>query len=398
MLAFIISMMLLRTGTASLSSTNGYYLWFSLYLASGTIVRILLRDSEFLNRSFNLIDYFVVLLFGYFNSTFFIEMVWIPYLLLEVIYLFPAVLSAVFIILLGGFGSIILSSSFLSGLILVVGNQGIKFTLLAVFYYTPICLLLLMILYQKSYRKHLLTENITLRAIKQKLESINRQVTNTMYRLRADSTAEERKRISKEIHDTAGYVFVNLIMMLQAVLAVIKNDKDKAIKIIQEARDYAEKGVNEIRYILREIRNTNPKRITLQNAFFDIGESFRKTTGVDLTIEYGNWPKSLPKLYEDFFVSFIQECLTNSLKHGNASGIVVICWMTESYITISVSDNGRGLSGVIVFGIGISSIKEFVDSKHGQITILSDQNGFRIILNIPVDEIFVIDKGQEIHD
>ena len=387
---FIASVLFVRASiisqhTSLLYPTNHFF-WFIFYGVLGTILRIIFRHNLFLRKSLALLDYFAAILFGYFEPFVTIEWLWIPYLLLEIIALFPTIMNITLIVILGFFGSVGLSSALLTSTVIIIQQVPYSYAQLALFYYIPISILLIIVSIQNHITHTMYDKMLALHTLKEKLEKINRQVTDKMYQLRAASTAEERKRISKEIHDTAGYIFINLIMMLQAAAAVIHKNSEKALRIIQESRDYAEKGINEIRHILKEVREPQ-QSLSLQNEFYEISDSFNKATGVHLTIEYGNWPKTLPGKFESFFISFLQECLTNSLKHGYATQIQAICWMTKEHILMTVSDNGRGASGVIQQGIGLSSIEEFVTSYHGKHSITTDVIGFEIMVSLPIKEL-----------
>jgi signal transduction histidine kinase len=182
----------------------------------------------------------------------------------------------------------------------------------------------------------------SLETLNDQLNKINHSVSQKIFHLENDFTVEERKRISKEIHDTAGYVFINLIMMLQAASAVFHKDIKKAEAIINDARDYAERGINEIRHILRNIRDYSPVQLSLQNELYSLGTAFNKATEVEININYGNWPKTFSKNIDSFFISFMQEALTNSLKHGHATAVSITCWKNNDFYTMSIADNGKG--------------------------------------------------------
>jgi signal transduction histidine kinase len=238
-----------------------------------------------------------------------------------------------------------------------------------------------------AYTSELRGRTRSLERFNLQLDTINRDITGKMFRLQNDTTLEERKRISKEIHDTAGYVFINLIMMLQAASAVLRKDTEKAEGLINDARDYAERGINEIRHILQNIREYSPAALSLQNELFDIGKSFRNATGTVLNIDYGNWPGTFSKKLDSFFMSFMEEALTNALKHGHATEISVMCWNNSSHITMSVSDNGKGMSAPVKKGIGISAMEEFAVRQKGSIIIQGSDRGFKITAAIPLASI-----------
>jgi signal transduction histidine kinase len=315
----------------------------------------------------------------------FLELLWIPGILMISALIMPAPLGIFCTLPLGIPGCLFLSYGYSAAPFVTIGEHRYPYYAVSLFFYTPVTLLSIILGRMSVYAGKLRERTNTLELINTQLNKINRDITNKMFRLQTDSTLEERKRISKEIHDTAGYVFINIIMMLQAVSAILYKDTKKAENLINDARDYAERGINEIRHILRNIRDYSPVPLSLQNALFDIGKSFQKATGVALTIDYGNWPKSFSKTLDSFFMSLLQEALTNALKHGNATAVTVMCWTGASRIALKIADNGKGAAMPIKKGIGISAIEDFSSRQKGSLAIQTDEAGFTITIMIPLE-------------
>jgi signal transduction histidine kinase len=364
-----------------------YSFVFLLFFTLGTLLYLLFFHNLPALFALIMLDYFAVLLYQYYAPHFiFLEALWLPGILTTVALIVPAPFSAPFTFLLGVPCCLLLSYGFCYNIVISIGNHDYPYYIASLFYYVPITVLSIAVGCMNSYTKKLRERTSSLENINLKLEKINRQVADRMFSLQNDTTLEERKRISKEIHDTAGYVFINLIMMLQATSAILYKDIGKAEKLINDARDYADRGINEIRHILRNIRDYMPVQISLQNELFDIGESFRKATDVALTIEFGNWPVSFSKELDSFFKSFMQEALTNALKHGHASAITIMCWDNASRVSMRVSDNGGGMNSPIKKGIGISAMEEFLNRHNGTLVIQSDKGVFKITASIVTEE------------
>jgi signal transduction histidine kinase len=272
-------------------------------------------------------------------------------------------------------------------LVIAVNESSYPFQLLIIPYYFSVTLSAVMLCVYFIRNKKRDEYIKSLETLNNQLNNINHSVSQKIFSLQNVTSNEERKRISKEIHDTAGYVFVNLIMMLQAASAVFYKDSKKAENLINDARNYAERGINEIRHILRKIHNYTPVRISLQNEIYDTGTAFSRATGVEININYGNWPHSFADNIDSFFLSFMQESLTNALKHGHASSISISCWGDEYFHTMSITDNGTGIKMPIKKGIGITALEDEVNRYHGRIVIKSECAGFGIQVSIPISPI-----------
>jgi signal transduction histidine kinase len=347
----------------------------------------------FLSHTTNLLpllfaDYTAALLYSYFNHRFLIvEFIWIPGILLALALALPAVINKILPPLLGIPGAVTLSWGYTSNLSVLVLGIPLPFYLAALLLYVPVSLLALVTAFICSEMEKTQNKNAGLELINKHLKELNRSVSEKIFRLQNDAAAETRKRLSKEIHDSTGYVFINLIMMLQAASAVFRKDTERAQKLVDDARDYAERGMNEIRHQLRDIRSYTTSRISLQNEFFNLVESFHKATEVSITIEYGEWPPAFSQDIDSFFISFLQETLTNALKHGHATVISVLCWKSASHIGMLVRDNGIGAAAPIKFGIGITAMEDAIGKLQGTITIKNGEPGFTISASIPLEAV-----------
>jgi signal transduction histidine kinase len=309
------------------------------------------------------------------------EFIWLPVILLSTAFIFPMPFNLVLTVFLGLPGYILFSYGWNSAVPFVVENDGPPYYF--VFFCLPVTLLTLFLGIMNYFLFRMADRIKTLELINERINILNRETMRKVFILQNIAKGEERKRISKEVHDTAGYVFVNLIMMLQAAQAVFTKDAKKTEQLIAETRNYAERGINEIRHILRDIRDYNQVSMGIQNDIHDIAFSFQKATGVIVEINYGGWPKNLGKDLDSFFLSLTQESLTNALKHGHASTVSIQCWLENRKITMSITDNGSGAILPVQKGIGISSIEEYVREHNGEVLIQSS-HGFHLVVSIPL--------------
>jgi signal transduction histidine kinase len=365
-----------------------YPLMVLIFLSAGIIVYIFIYKNRARLFMLMIVDYFFVLLNQYYEPHFLlIELLWIPCILTVVILILPSPWNIPLGLIMGIPGAIFFSYGYFAGTIFIFGKHQYPYFSVALFYYLPVTILCIATGQIGQHIIKLHKHMDRLRTFNLQLNKINRDITDRMFNLQYDSTLEERKRISKGIHDTAGYVFINLIMMLQAALALMNKDVKKAENIIRDARDYAERGINEIRHILQDIRDYSPTPLSIQNMISDMGRFYAKTTSVEVIIDYGNWPKTFSKSMDSFFISFMQEALTNALKHGHATSVSILCWASPTHVTMRIRDNGNGTVLPIVKGIGISAMEDFIRNRGGFINIQSNDGGFQISVSILRKEI-----------
>ena len=135
----------------------------------------------------------------------------------------------------------------------------------------------------------------------------------------------------------------------------------------------------------REMREDEYGPKSLHNEIYEIAKTFSMASNCKVTIEYGNWPQSFNPDYDIFFIHLVQESLTNSIKHGNAENVSIICWKTSDLISISVSNDGlKAENGEVKFGLGLSGIYEFVTKWNGRMEFPPVQEGFSLLVELPV--------------
>ena len=84
-------------------------------------------------------------------------------------------------------------------------------------------------------------------------------------------------------------------------------------------------------------------------------------------------------------LSFVKESLTNAIKHGMATDIQITCILLRQKISITVQDNGIGVSDeAIHYGIGLQSIAENAAQLGGNMKVISREKGFGIRVQLPV--------------
>jgi len=328
--------------------------------------------------------HFMILLIGYYNPDFAsFEDLLLPLVLIGVEYYYQPIIAIVILILLGPVGGVVESHRYynlLDGDFSVFWSHA-KFSCM---FYTSCSALCISSIVNKLSTQKLRHERDEAILLVNHLGKMSKDISQQLFSIQKASSQKERERITKEIHDTAGYVFINIIMILQAAQAVLEkdNDKGKASSLIENALDYARRGINEIRYDLRQIRLENQQSLSLANDLHDIGATFTSATQVAVHLELGNCPVTLGEEYDAFLKSFLQEGLTNALKHGYATSVTLYIWLSQMQVTATISDNGRGCHDVIVPGIGLKGIKDFVEEHGGGLFFPQTVEGFSISVSL----------------
>ena len=93
---------------------------------------------------------------------------------------------------------------------------------------------------------------------------------------------------------------------------------------------------------------------------------FQNISHLQIDLEY-NWDaEKLEKTTEDVIFHIIEETFTNSLKHGHATQVMIICSMKDNYYQLIIHNNGLSTPDFEP-GVGLNYLQDLVSSLGGQI-------------------------------
>ena len=200
------------------------------------------------------------------------------------------------------------------------------------------------------------------------------------------ATKKERYRISREIHDISGYIFTNIIALMDSTIITGCQNPEKTGETCLTARIQAQEGLQETRKALRALRTLGGEREKGLRAIYKIKGIFEETTGVAVNIESGNMPLSFGEEIDLILYRTVQEALTNALRHGHATKVCIDFRIEDSLICMYVLDNGSGTKD-ITKGIGLAGMEERINQINGQIEATNAlEGGFKLTVRIPISD------------
>jgi len=194
---------------------------------------------------------------------------------------------------------------------------------------------------------------------------------------------EERQRIAKEIHDTAGHSITTVIMQTEAAKLVIEKNPEDAKRKLIAANLQAKHALEELRESVH-VLSGNTVKGTLKNELTAVIED--STDGTGITIRYEIEDVALSPDKERFFCNALKEAISNGIRHGGATAFWVEFKQENGMVRLLVSDNGRGVeSGELKKGFGLSAMAENAERLGGDIHCLFEQQeGFELEAVLPL--------------
>lgn len=225
----------------------------------------------------------------------------------------------------------------------------------------------------------------------QRLSSHNAQLAEQS---RFSAIAEERQRLARELHDAVSQQLFAISMTATAVGRTLEKDFGKAKRQISLIEEMSSVAQSEMRALLLHLRPVHLEGKDLKLAVSELIAELKAKVPMVIHYEIDDDIR-LSKGIEDHLFRIIQEALSNTMRHSQASHMEIRLVQREADIVrLSIRDNGHGfdMSAEKLTSYGLVSMKERVNEIGGAIDIISAPGqGTRIDIRIPV----VKEKGEE---
>lgn len=224
-------------------------------------------------------------------------------------------------------------------------------------------------------------------------EKIAHKVKEQQFRsaLILEGQEEERKRISRDMHDGIGQLLSAMKFNLEAIHSVRTEFEQEKLKTLKEL----------LRKVIMEVRrisfNLTPSALSDYGIVPVLNKFCREVSRIsDLQVNFENKTGFLSRLegkVENNLYRIVQEGVNNAIKYAEAKEVNVIISHNAQYLNLEISDDGKGFDvqkleekGYFsASGHGIFNIKERANFIAAQCTIASEVgNGTRISISVPL--------------
>ena len=196
---------------------------------------------------------------------------------------------------------------------------------------------------------------------------------------------EERKALSRELHDAVGQMLSAMTMELGNLESQIMSTPDKIRERLSEARKLNAETLRGVRELAMGLRPTMLDELGLGPALRWQGREFSRRSGVPVVVQIDGDLEGLPEAHRTCIYRVVQETLTNCARHAHAKNIRISAYGAPDWVSLSIQDDGVGFdpeSGTNR-GLGLIGIQERVRELDGKVTIIS-QPGKGTIVEVEV--------------
>jgi signal transduction histidine kinase len=183
---------------------------------------------------------------------------------------------------------------------------------------------------------------------------------------------EERRRISRELHDQTGQHLAALLLGLKTLNSSRDSESTALHKSLFQLQKLTERLVEDAHHLAWELRPAALDDLGLETAISNYVEKWSERNSIPLDFHSGLNKLRLPPPIETAVFRIVQEALTNVLKHAEATRVSVMLEYRYDELLVIVEDNGRGFQPEVERnGLGLIGMNERVALVGGKLNIES---------------------------
>lgn len=195
---------------------------------------------------------------------------------------------------------------------------------------------------------------------------------------------EERRRISRELHDDIGQSMSAMLMDLGRLESRLVAD-DCCREILASVRRAAGENVARVRDMSLLLRPSMLDELGLVPALeWQVREVSRRH-GLKVKMMSGDFDDDLPDAHRTCVYRIVQEALHNCVKHSHATEVRVALHRDHDSLVVSISDNGTGFDPKRQRGLGVLGMEERARRLGGAFSVESQPGGGTVVsLSLPL--------------
>jgi signal transduction histidine kinase len=196
---------------------------------------------------------------------------------------------------------------------------------------------------------------------------------------------EERRTISRELHDEVGQSLSALLMEAGNAAAIVPTGSAEMLRHVESIKKLAEASVNVIRNMTLLLRPSMLDDFGLVPALEWQAREVSKRTGLRVHVTAEESAGELPDELKTCIYRVVQEALHNCARHSHARSVKVVVRQEPAKIVLSVEDDGHGFDARRVRGLGLVGMEERVNHLGGAFEVESRPgSGTRVAVELPI--------------
>lgn len=203
---------------------------------------------------------------------------------------------------------------------------------------------------------------------------------------------EERRKLSLELHDDIAQILGNLVLMIDACMAVAPVEAERLHRYLAEARETAKEGFRRVQHFSVELRPPILDDLGLAPTLAWYAERFTRDNDIQVDVALPDRLPSLTGEQETALFRIVQEALNNVRKHAQARQVNIALEQRPGHLRLTITDDGLGfdpdeVEHKVVEGIhlGLAGMRYRAELLKGSFDVISAKGrGTTVVAEIPL--------------
>lgn|GEM_PF-446271 len=190
---------------------------------------------------------------------------------------------------------------------------------------------------------------------------------------------EERRGISRELHDDIGQSLVALKIGLHRLASRIASEHKE---ILTQCLSTADLTLEKLRHLSLELRPPQLDQLGLDDALHWLADQQRTNTGLDISCQFAGVTERLPGALEGVCYRIAQEALNNATRHSQATKIGIRVERNGHLLKLAIHDDGVGFDieaarnkAIKTGSMGLISMDERAQLAGGRLKVHTSHGG-----------------------
>lgn len=218
-----------------------------------------------------------------------------------------------------------------------------------------------------------------------------------------EAQEEERKRLSRDIHDGPAQSIANIVLKAEICKTLMERDIQQGLQELEGLKQSVRLTLQDIRKIIYDLRPMSIDDLGIIPTLKRFAQEFTDRTGIHTLVETTKSNGDVEKIIEIAVFRLTQEIFNNIEQHSKSTAVKLNLSFGSKYLKLEIKDNGIGFdfdrtletAKMEQNSFGLVGIIERVEQLHGKINYDSKiGNGTSITVVIPINREVMRDELQ----
>lgn len=207
-----------------------------------------------------------------------------------------------------------------------------------------------------------------------------------------EAQEEERRKISRQIHDGPAQALSNFILQAEIAQRLFDKSPDKAEAELASLKEAASTTFAQVRDFIFDLRPMMLDDLGVAPTVRRYAEAFQEKSGLEINTVITGTERRLAPHREVLVFRAVQEFLANTREHGQATQVKIMLDMDDAQIRAIVEDNGVGFDVSVLeeevegpMG-GLQRLRKRLMQIGGSVEAESSDTGTKVIMTLPAGD------------